>query len=86
MREQRRRLIGVVTSDKMDKTVVVTVAQSKLHPLYGKVMRLQKKYMVHDEKNECRLGDRVEIIESRPISARKRWAVISILTRAEVES
>ncbi|MEW5985779.1 MAG: 30S ribosomal protein S17 [Chloroflexota bacterium] len=81
MREHRKRLIGIVTSSKMDKTVVVTVAQSKQHPLYGKVMRLQKKYMAHDEKNECNLGDRVEIIESRPISARKRWAVVSILSR-----
>jgi small subunit ribosomal protein S17 len=82
MREQRKRLIGVVTSDKMDKTVVVEVATTKRHPLYGKVMRLVKKYKAHDEKNECQIGDRVEIIESRPISRHKSWAVVSILDRA----
>lgn len=82
MRERRKRVIGVVTSDKMDKTVVVTVANSKLHPIYGKVVRLSKKYKAHDEKNECRVGDRVEIIESRPISRDKHWAVVSILERA----
>lgn len=82
MREHRKRLIGVVTSDKMDKTVVVEVATTKRHPLYGKVMRLVKKYKAHDEKNECRIGDRVEIIESRPISRHKSWAVVSILDRA----
>lgn len=82
MRERRKKVIGVVTSDKMDKTVVVTVANSKLHPIYGKVVRLSKKYKAHDEKNECRVGDRVEIIESRPISRDKHWAVVSILERA----
>jgi small subunit ribosomal protein S17 len=82
MREQRKRLIGVVTSDKMDKTVVVEVATTKRHPLYGKVMRLVKKYKAHDEKNECQVGDRVEIIESKPISRHKSWAVVSILDRA----
>jgi small subunit ribosomal protein S17 len=82
MREQRKRLIGVVTSDKMDKTVVVEVATTKRHPLYGKVMRLVKKYKAHDEKNECQIGDRVEIIESKPISRHKSWAVVSILDRA----
>jgi small subunit ribosomal protein S17 len=82
MREQRKRLIGVVTSDKMDKTVVVEVATTKRHPLYGKVMRLVKKYKAHDEKNECRIGDRVEIIESKPMSRHKSWAVVSILDRA----
>lgn len=82
MREQRKRLIGVVTSDKMDKTVVVAVATTKRHPIYKKVMRLTKKYKAHDEKNECRIGDRVQIIESQPMSREKRWAVMSILERA----
>jgi small subunit ribosomal protein S17 len=82
MREQRKRLTGVVTSDKMDKTVVVAVTRTKRHPRYGKVMRLVKKYMAHDETNECRLGDRVQIIESRPLSRRKRWTVTAILDRA----
>ncbi len=83
MREQRKRLTGVVTSDKMDKTVVVAVTTTKRHPRYGKVLRLIKKYKAHDEENECRLGDRVQIIESRPISRQKRWAVVSILERAK---
>lgn len=83
MREQRKRLIGTVTSDKMDKTVVVAVTTSKRHPIYGKVMHLVKKYKAHDEKNECREGDRVQIIESKPYSKQKRWAVISVLDRPE---
>ena len=82
MRERRRRLIGVVTSDKMDKTVVVTVERRYRHPLYKKVVRDAKKYMAHDEENTCQLGDRVAIIESRPYSRRKRWAVEEILERA----
>jgi small subunit ribosomal protein S17 len=83
MREQRKRLKGVVTSDKMDKTVVVAVTTTKRHPIYGKVMRLVKKYKAHDEANECRTGDRVEIIESQPISRHKRWSVVSVLERAK---
>lgn len=83
MREQRKRLIGVVTSDKMDKTVVVAVARTKRHPKYGKVMRLVKKYKAHDEENECRMGDRVQIIESKPLSRHKRYAVVSILERGK---
>ncbi|MCI0395154.1 MAG: 30S ribosomal protein S17 [Chloroflexi bacterium] len=82
MREQRKRLTGTVTSDKMDKTVVVAVETIKRHPIYGKVMRQVKKYKAHDEANACQIGDRVEIIESRPISRHKRWAVVSILERA----
>jgi small subunit ribosomal protein S17 len=83
MREQRKRLVGVVISDKMDKTVTVEVTTSKRHPVYGKVMRRVKKYKAHDEENECRLGDRVQIIESKPISRHKRFTVISILERAK---
>ena len=83
MREQRRRLNGVVTSDKMDKTIVVEVATTKRHPVYGKVMRRVKKYKAHDENNECRIGDRVQIIESRPISRHKRFMLTSILERAK---
>lgn len=83
MREQRKRLTGVVTSDKMDKTVVVEVATTQRHQLYGKVIRRVKKYKAHDEANDCRLGDTVQIIESRPISRHKRWSVVSILDRAD---
>jgi small subunit ribosomal protein S17 len=82
MREQRKRLIGVVTSDKMDKTVVVAVTTTRRHQQYGKVVRLVKKYKAHDESNECHIGDRVQIIESKPISRDKRWSVVSIMERA----
>ena len=82
MREQRKQLLGVVTSDKMDKTVIVAVTTTKRHKLYGKVIRRVKKYQAHDEQNECKLGDRVQIIESKPISRHKRWAVVSIVERA----
>lgn len=83
MREQRKRLEGVVTSDKMDKTVVVAVTTTRRHPVYGKVMRRVKKYKAHDESNDCHIGDRVQIIESRPISRHKRFMVTSILERAK---
>lgn len=82
MRERRRQLTGVVTSDKMDKTVIVEVERRYRHPRYKKVVRSVKKYMAHDEGNTCRMGDTVRIIESRPYSRRKRWAVEEILERA----
>lgn len=82
MREQRKRLVGVVTSDKMDKTIVVEVTTTRRHRQYGKVVNRVKKYKAHDESNECRIGDRVQIIEARPISRHKRWAVISIVNKA----
>ena len=83
MREQRKHLTGVVTSDKMQKTIVVEVVTTKRHPLYEKVVRLKKKYKAHDENDEARVGDRVEIIESRPHSRHKRWSLVSVLERAE---
>ncbi len=83
MREQRKRMEGVVTSDKMDKTVVVAVTTTKRHPIYGKVLRRVKKYKAHDENNDCREGDRVRIIESKPMSREKRFSVIEILERAK---
>lgn len=83
MRDQRRHLVGVVTSDKMDKTVIVEVTTTKRHPVYGKVMRVRKKYKAHDENNEANEGDRVEIIESKPISRHKRFMITSILERAK---
>jgi small subunit ribosomal protein S17 len=83
MRDQRKRLVGVVTSDKMDKTVIVEVTTAKRHPVYGKVMRVRKKYKAHDENNEANEGDRVQIIESKPISRHKRFMVTSILERAK---
>lgn len=83
MREQRKHLVGVVTSDKMDKTIVVSVSDTMRHPIYGKVVRRTRKYQAHDENNECQVGDRVEIIESRPYSRHKRFALVSVLERAK---
>ena len=85
MREQRKRLTGFVVSDKMDKTVVVRVETLKRHRLYHKVVRYAKKYKAHDENNECRVGDRVSIVESRPLSKEKRWVVEQIVLQAESE-
>lgn len=80
----RRRLEkeGIVISDKMDKTVVVEVVRLVMDPLYGKYLRRRSRFMAHDEKNECKIGDRVRIQESRPLSRRKRWAVKEILEKA----
>jgi small subunit ribosomal protein S17 len=83
-REQRKVLIGRVISDKMDKTIVVRVERLTRHPLYGKVIRHHKRYKVHDEENECRVGDLIRMIESQPISKEKRWVVTDILKRAEL--
>ncbi|HDM70318.1 MAG: 30S ribosomal protein S17 [Thermotoga sp.] len=80
----RRRMIGTVTSDKMDKTVVVAVERIFQHPKYKKYIRRTKKYKAHDEKNECKVGDVVEIEETRPLSREKRWRVIRIVKRSEL--
>ncbi len=82
MKQQRKQLTGVVTSDKMDKTIVVEVTTTRRHPLYQKVVRLKKKYKAHDANNDAHIGDRVEIIESKPHSRHKRWALVSVLERA----
>lgn len=78
-RERRKILVGRVTSDKMDKTVVVQVERLKRHTRYGKILRFHNKYKVHDEKNSAKEGDMVKIIESKPISKEKRWALIEVL-------
>ena len=77
----RRKLIGRVRSDKMDKTVVVEVVRFKREGIYKKYVRVRKRYKAHDEKNEFKTGDRVEIIESRPLSREKRWAVARLVDR-----
>jgi small subunit ribosomal protein S17 len=77
---QRKRLTGEVISNKMDKTVVVVVTNTRRHPLYGKVIRVSKNYKAHDENNECKIGDRVRIVESRPYSKDKHFRVETILT------
>jgi small subunit ribosomal protein S17 len=82
MREQRKSFVGTVTSDKMDKTVVVSVVRVTRHPLYGKVIKLSKKYKAHDENNDAKTGDRVRIRECRPISKEKKFFVEEVLERA----
>ena len=82
-RNSRKVREGIVVSDKMDKTVVVTVEDRVKHALYGKVMRRTSKLKAHDEANECGIGDRVLIMETRPLSATKRWRVVSIVERAK---
>jgi len=82
MKEQRKQLVGRVTSNKMDKTVVVLVERKVRHRLYGKVVRRTKKYKAHDEHNKCQIGDQVRIIESRPYSHEKRWRVVEIVESA----
>ena len=83
MRERRKRLMGRVVSDKMDKTVVVKVERLQRHRLYGKVMKKSKKFKAHDAYNSCQVGDMVRIIESRPLSKEKRWIVEEIVERAD---
>ncbi len=77
----RRKLIGRIRSDKMDKTVIVEVVRFKREGIYKKYVRVRKRYKAHDEKNEFKTGDRVEIIESRPLSREKRWAVARLVDR-----
>ena len=81
-RNLRKTRVGVVVSDKMDKTIVVAVKDSVQHPLYKKIMKRTVKFKAHDEKNECGVGDRVEIMETRPISADKRWRLVQIIEKA----
>ena len=82
-RNQRKVREGLVVSDKMDKTVVVMVEDRVKHPLYGKVLRRNTKLKAHDENNACGIGDRVQIMETRPLSATKRWRVVEILEKAK---
>jgi len=82
-RNLRKERIGIVTSDKMDKSVVVTETKRVKHPKYHKFVLRTKKYMVHDEKNEARVGDKVRIMETRPLSKKKRWRIVEIIERAK---
>jgi small subunit ribosomal protein S17 len=84
VRERRKRLVGRVVSDKMQKTVVVVVERARRHPRYGKVVRVRKRFYAHDEDGTCSVGDLVSIVESRPLSHTKRWVVEEILERTEV--
>ena len=82
-RNNRKVLVGRVVSDKMDKTAVVSVKDSVQHPLYKKIMKRTVKFKVHDENNECGVGDRVMIMETRPLSRDKRWRLVKIVEKAK---
>jgi small subunit ribosomal protein S17 len=82
-RNRRKTREGVVLSDKMDKTIVVSVEDRVKHALYGKVIRRTSKLKAHDEQNQCGIGDRVLIMETRPLSATKRWRVVQVLEKAK---
>lgn len=81
MEKRRQEKVGIVTDCKMQKTVTVTVDRQFSHPLYKKVVRRSKRFLAHDEKSECRVGDVVRIEETRPLSRRKRWRILTIVAR-----
>ena len=82
-RNLRKTRVGKVVSDKMDKTIVVAIADHVKHPLYKKIIKRTVKLKAHDENNECRIGDRVEVMETRPLSKDKRWRVTNIIEKAK---
>ena len=82
-RNLRQERTGVVTSNKMDKSITVAVKWKEKHPIYGKFVNKTKKYHAHDEKNECNIGDTVKIMETRPLSKTKRWRLVQIIERAK---
>ena len=82
-RNLRKTRVGMVVSDKMDKTVVVAIIDNVKHPLYKKIVKRTVRLKAHDEKNECRVGDRVEVMETRPLSKMKRWRLVRIDERAK---
>ena len=82
-RNLRKTRVGIVSSDKMDKTVVVSIEDNVRHPLYKKIVKRTVKLKAHDENNECRVGDRVEIMETRPLSKDKNWRVVTIIEKAK---
>jgi len=83
VRTNRKTRVGLVVSDKMDKTIVVAVADKVLHPLYGKTVNRTTKFKAHDEENTAKVGDRVKIMETRPLSRDKRWRLVEIVERAK---
>jgi small subunit ribosomal protein S17 len=83
-RNLRKTRVGVVTSDKMEKTVVISVETLVQHPLYKKRVKQTKKFKAHDEQNQCKIGDKVRIMETRPLSKDKRWRVVEIIETAKV--
>ena len=84
-RNLRKEMVGTVTSDKMDKTVVVSVATNVKHPKYGKIVKRTYKLKAHDEENVCQIGDKVKVMETRPLSKDKRWRVVEVLEKAVIK-
>ncbi|MBP7190741.1 MULTISPECIES: 30S ribosomal protein S17 [Lachnospiraceae] len=82
-RNLRKTRVGLVTSDKMDKTIVVSIVDNVKHPLYGKIVKRTYKLKAHDENNECKVGDRVRVMETRPLSKDKRWRLVEIIEKAK---
>ena len=82
-RNLRKTRVGIVTSDKMDKTIVVSIVDNVKHPLYGKIVKRTYKLKAHDEKNECNIGDRVRVMETRPLSKDKRWRLVENIEKAK---
>ena len=82
-RNLRKTRVGLVTSDKMDKTIVVSVTDNVKHPLYNKIVKRTYKLKAHDENNECRIGDRVTVMDTRPLSKDKRWRLVEIVEKAK---
>ena len=82
-RNRRKTRVGIVVSDKMDKTIVVSAEDFVRHSLYGKAVKRTKKFKAHDEQNECRVGDKVRIMETRPLSKDKRWRLVEIVEKAK---
>ena len=82
-RNLRKTRVGIVTSDKMDKTIVVSIVDNVKHPLYGKIVKRTYKLKAHDEKNECNIGDRVRVMETRPLSKDKIWRLVEIIEKAK---
>jgi len=82
-RGRRKTVIGYVVSDKMEKTIVVELEDRKMHPLYGKIIRTTKKVKAHDENGDAGVGDRVSLMETRPLSATKRWRLVTVLEKAK---
>ena len=82
-RNLRKTRVGLVTSDKMDKTIVVSVTDNVKHPLYNKIVKRTYKLKAHDENNDCHTGDRVRVMETRPLSKDKRWRVVEVIERAK---
>lgn len=82
-RNLRKTRVGIVTSDKMDKTIVVSIVDNVEHPLYKKIVKKTYKLKAHDENNECHIGDRVKVMETRPLSKDKRWRLVSVIEKAK---